>query len=103
MRGGVKSWICLASLAAGGCSTESQTVEVRAIPNAAAKLRPGSGLLADAAGQLALGTVGLALEGFRKALREQPNSAEAYAGIANAMKRWGATTSHARTTKRHWR
>jgi tetratricopeptide (TPR) repeat protein len=89
MRGGVKSWICLASLAAGGCSTEPQTVEVRAIPNAAAKLRPGSGLLADAAGQLALGNVGLALEGFRKALREQPNSAEAYAGIAKCYEAMG--------------
>jgi len=91
MRGGVSSWICLASLAAGGCATTTQTadVKIRAIPDAAAKLRPGSGLLADAAGQLALGNVGLALEGFRKALREQPNSPEAYAGIAKCYEAMG--------------
>jgi len=90
MRRGVSSWICLASLAAGGCaSTQTAELKIRAIPNAAAKLRPGSALLADAAGQLAIGNVGLAIEGFRKALREQPNSAEAYAGLAKCYEAMG--------------
>ena len=51
--------------------------------------RPRARLLADAAAQLALGNVGLALEGFRKALREQPDSADAYAGIANCYEAMG--------------
>jgi hypothetical protein len=46
-------------------------------------------VLAEANGQLALGNVGLALEGFRKALREQPNSPEAYAGIAKCYEAMG--------------
>ena len=84
MRGGITSFICGSCLIASGCTTAPQTadIKVRAIPDAAAKLRTGSGVLAEATGQLALGNVGLALEGFRKALREQPNNAEAYAGIA---------------------
>jgi hypothetical protein len=90
MRGGVSSWVCLASLVAGGCaSPQTAELKIRAIPDAAAKLRPGSALLADAAGQLAIGNVGLAIEGFRKALREQPNSAEAYAGLAKCYEAMG--------------
>jgi hypothetical protein len=91
MRGGVSTFVCLASLAATGCTTATQTadIKVRPLPDAADKLRPGSGLLADARAQLALGNVGLALEGFRKALREQPNSAEAYTGIAKAYEAMG--------------
>lgn len=90
MRGGISSWICLASLAAGGCATtQAAEVKIRSIPDAAAKLRSGSTLLADATGQLALGNVGLALEGFRKTLREQPNSPEAYAGIAKCYEAMG--------------
>ena len=91
MRGGVSTFVCLASLGAAGCTTVAQTadVKIRALPDAADKLRPGSGLLADARAQLALGNVGLALEGFRKALREQPDSAEAYTGIAKAYEAMG--------------
>jgi len=91
MRGGVSSLVCLAALATGGCTTVTQTAEIkiRPIPDASAKLRPGSGLLADAAAQLALGNVGLALEGFRKVLREQPDSADAYTGIAKCYEAMG--------------
>jgi len=91
MRGGITSFICSSCLVAAGCTTTTQTadIKVRAIPDAAAKLRSGSGVLAEATGQLVLGNVGLALEGFRKALREHPNSAEAYAGIAKCYEAMG--------------
>src|SRR4051794_20779592 len=75
MRGGVISFTSTVCMLAAGCASAPQTSElkIRAIPDASAKLRPGAALLADANGQLAIGNVGLALEGFRKALREQPN------------------------------
>ena len=89
MRGGVRSFICLASLAAGGCaSTQMADVKVRPIRDSSAKLRPGSEL-ADAYAQLALGNVGLAIEGFRKSLRENPNSPDAYSGLARAYEAMG--------------
>jgi hypothetical protein len=92
MRGGITSFICSSCLIAAGCTTtapRTADVKIRPIPDAAAKLRTGSGVLAEANGQLALGNVGLALEGFRKALREQPNSPEAYAGIAKCYEAMG--------------
>ena len=89
MRGGVSSFVCLAYLAAGGCAaTQTADVKIRPIPDASAKLRPGS-TLADANAQLALNNVGLAIEGFRKALRENPNSPEAYSGLARAYEAMG--------------
>jgi len=91
MRGGASSLVYAGFLLAAGCASAPQTAElkIRAIPDASAKLRPGSALLADANGQLAIGNVGLAIEGFRKALREQPNSADAYAGLARAYEAMG--------------
>jgi tetratricopeptide (TPR) repeat protein len=68
-------------LIAAGCATHTRTVQVRAIPDQSAKLRAGAGDLAQAKALLALGSVGLALEGFRKTLRDQPTNAEAMAGI----------------------
>lgn len=68
-------------LALAGCAATDQ-VQVRPIADPAAKYRYGGGLLAEARGQLALGNAGLALETFRKLQREQPASADAFAGIA---------------------
>ena len=53
MRGGITSFICGSCLIASGCTTAPQTadIKVRAIPDAAAKLRTGSGVLAEATGQ----------------------------------------------------
>ncbi len=82
MNGGFKSLLVVAILATAGCVGEPGTVKVRPLADPGSKLRPGDGLLADAKGQLALGNVGLALEGFRKAARERPDSAEALAGMA---------------------
>ena len=82
MNGGKKPWLVALSFAAAGCASTPNTVEVRPIADPGSKMRAGSDSLADAKGQLALGNVGLALEGFRKASRNEPNNAEAFAGMA---------------------
>jgi tetratricopeptide (TPR) repeat protein len=66
-----------------------KAVEIRPLADPSAKLRPGNALLGDARAQLALGNVGLALEGFRKVLRQQPDNPEAYAGIASCYAAMG--------------
>jgi LytR cell envelope-related transcriptional attenuator len=80
IRGG-KVLMVSGSLAIAGC-VATHDVKVRAIADPAAKFRYGGGLIAEARAQLALGNAGLALETFRKAQREQPESADAFAGIA---------------------
>jgi len=82
MNGGVKSLLLVASLAAAGCTGAPADVKIRPIADPGSKLRAGNDRLADARGQLALGNTGLALEGFRKAAREQPDNMEAFAGMA---------------------
>jgi tetratricopeptide (TPR) repeat protein len=69
------------SLAAAGCAT-NHDVQVRAIADPSAKMRYSGSLLAQARAQLAFNSVGLALETFRQIQREQPESAEVFAGIA---------------------
>jgi hypothetical protein len=71
-----------------GCAT-SPNLQVRAIPDPAAKLRFGGGLLSDGRAQLALGNAGTALETFRKLLREQPTNPDAFAGIAACYQAMG--------------
>jgi Tfp pilus assembly protein PilF len=78
---GAKILLVGVSLAAAGC-VATKDIKVRAIADPAAKLRFGGGLLAEGRAQLALGSVGLALETFRKLQREQPASADTFAGIA---------------------
>lgn len=70
-----------ASLAVSGC-LETENVKVRPIADAQSKYRYSGGLLGQARAQLAFGNPGLALESFRALLREQPESADAFAGIA---------------------
>jgi tetratricopeptide (TPR) repeat protein len=82
MHGGFKVLVVNGCLIAAGCVTDTGKLQVRAIPDEATSLRTGSGDLAQAKALLALGSVGLALEGFRKTLRGQPSNAEAMAGIA---------------------
>ena len=90
MREGSRLFTCASCLITAACAvTQTADFRIRAIPDAAAKLRPGTALLSDANGQLAIGNVGLALEGFRKALRDQPNSADAYSGIARCYEEMG--------------
>jgi len=71
-----------------GCAADHH-LQVRAIPDPAAKLRFGGGLLSDGRAQLALGNAGTALETFRKLLREQPTNPEAFAGIAACYQAMG--------------
>jgi hypothetical protein len=70
---------------------------VRAISDPDSKLHYSGGLLAEARGQLVIGAVGLALESFRTLQRQQPDSADAYAGIAAcyaAMGRYDLTRTN---------
>jgi tetratricopeptide (TPR) repeat protein len=91
MRGGQTFLIGSAVLALAGCSSGPGQVEVRALADPAAKLGAGSERLAEARGQLVLGNVGLAIEGYRAALREQPDSVEAMRGLAAAYDAMGRT------------
>lgn len=97
MKRGGTFLLAMASVAVAACAAQPNGVEIRAIADPSSKLRGGSDRLADARGQLALGNVGLALEGFRKAARERPDDAEAYAGMAacyDAMGRYDLAQSN---------
>ena len=76
----------IALLAASGCSGSGQ-LNIRPIGEAAANPRAPADRVALATGQLALGNVGLALEGFRRASREDPLSVEALLGIGACYER----------------
>ena len=79
-----------AMLSLVACGGEQGTLQIRPIkaPLAAgAKAVPFR--IAEARGQLALGNVGLALESFRLALREDPNSIDAMTGVAACYDRMG--------------
>ncbi len=78
-RGGFTLAAC-SSLAIAACSAPN--VQVRALPDPAAKLRQGGNELANARSMLALGNAGLALEGFRTLRITQPTNPDVYAGIA---------------------
>jgi hypothetical protein len=87
MRGG-RILLIGGSLATAGCAA-SHEFQVRAIPDPATKIRQGGAQIAEARSMLALGNAGLALEAFRKILREQPANADAYAGIAACYAQMG--------------
>jgi hypothetical protein len=82
MNGGIKSLLLVGCLAAASCAAAPEQVKIRPIADPGSKMRSGNDALADAKGQLAIGNTGLALEGFRRASRETPNNAEAFAGMA---------------------
>ncbi|HEX5237995.1 MAG TPA: LytR C-terminal domain-containing protein [Sphingomicrobium sp.] len=81
MRNGGKALAIGASFAIVGCATAGSNLQVRTV-DPAAKLHQGNDVLAAAQGLLALGSVGLALEGFRDAQRRQPSDPRPLAGIA---------------------
>jgi hypothetical protein len=71
-----------AALSLSGCA-QTGKLTIRAKPTGlAAGERPLSFRIAEARGQFALGNVALALEGFRRGLREEPGSVDAMNGIA---------------------
>ncbi len=76
------------AIAAAACTTNE--IEVRSIKQPlAAGRQPTDFRVAEGHSQLALGNVGLAIEAYRKALREQPDSMEALVGIATCYDRMG--------------
>jgi tetratricopeptide (TPR) repeat protein len=81
MHKGGKALAIGASFAIVGCAGTGSSLQVRAV-DPAAKLHQGNDELAAAQGLLALGSVGLALEGFRDAQRRQPADSRPLAGIA---------------------
>jgi hypothetical protein len=96
MNGGTKAALLISCAGLVGCSASMATVEVRPIANPSAALARGGDALAVARGQLMLGNVGLALEGFRKAQRDNPGNPAALAGIGDcyaAMSRFDLAQS----------
>ena len=90
MRGGVNAIMFTAALATAGCVTDSDKLQIRPLADAFTKAtKAGSPTVAEGRGLLAVGSVGLAIEAFRKALREQPNSIEALAGLAECYDQMG--------------
>jgi tetratricopeptide (TPR) repeat protein len=76
-------------LAAASCGEEGK-LEVRSTPSPfAAGQRAVPFRIAEANGQFALGNVALALEGYRKALREDPANLDALAGLAACYDQMG--------------
>ena len=82
MKRGAKFLVSAAVLAVAACGGEQANLEVRSIPTPLAQgTKPVPFRIAEARGQLALGNVALALESFRKAWRDDPNSIDALAGM----------------------
>ena len=83
-------WLVSAVLACSACLADQGKLEIRSVERG---LKNGSEpvpfRIAEARGHLALGNVALALEGFRKAAREDPASMEALAGMADCYDRMG--------------
>ncbi len=85
--------------AVGVASCSAGDVEVRSIKQPLADGRqPANFRVAEGNGQLALGNVGLALEAYRKALREEPDSIDAMMGLATCYDRMG----RADLSRRHY-
>lgn len=91
MRGGTAIAIAAAAAAMAGCASNGRQVEVRALADPAARLGVGDQRVLEARGQLALGNVGLAIEGFHAELREQPNNIEVMKGLAACYDAMGRT------------
>jgi len=89
MNGGVKAALLVSCLSFAGCTTTAKEVKVRAIPDPAAELSRGGDLTSLARGELLIGNVGLALEGFRKAQRAYPTDAAPLAGIGDCYAAMG--------------
>ena len=89
MNGGVKAALFMSCAALGGCTAGTDEVKVRPIADPAAAFRGGGDTVALARGQLMIGDAGLALEGFRKAQRYDPNNPAALQGIGDCYAAMG--------------
>jgi hypothetical protein len=83
MKRGGKFFGTAAILSVAACGGEQGKLEIRPIgAPLAAVSKPVPLRIAEARGHLALGNVALALESFRKAMREDPGSVDAQTGVA---------------------
>jgi hypothetical protein len=88
MNGGAKYLLATVALTSG-CASQP-AIKLRALPDPlAAARKPGNPVLGEARAMLALGNVGTAIEGFRQAQREQPDSIEPLAGLAECYDQMG--------------
>ncbi len=97
----MKNHLAFLSMAAaiGVASCGAEGVELRSIKQPLADGRqPANFRVAEGNSQLALGNVGLALEAYRKALREEPDSIDAMMGLATCYDRMG----RADLSRRHY-
>jgi tetratricopeptide (TPR) repeat protein len=82
--------VTVAVLACTACLGESGKLEIRSVESGLkAGPEPVPFRIAEARSHLALGNVALALEGFRKAVRDDPASIEGHAGMADCYDRMG--------------
>ena len=81
------SVLVTATLILWGCAAPMNKIEIK--PVGAVQIRPPSEQIAYARAQLALGNIGLAIEAFRKAIRERPDNAEAIGGLADTYAAMG--------------
>ena len=90
MKRGGKFLVSTTILAVAACGGQNDKFEIRSTPTPLAQgKRPVPFRITEARGQLALGNTALALEAFRVAAREDPNSIDALAGIANCYDQMG--------------
>lgn len=90
MKRGGKFLVSTTAFAVAACGGEQGKLEIRSTPKPLAQIkRAVPERIAEARGQLGLGNVALALTSFRIAAREDPNSIDALAGIADCYDRMG--------------
>ena len=90
MNGGAKFLGYTAILAVAACGGQQGKLTIRSIgAPLSSEAKPVPFRIAEAQAQFARGNVALALESFRKALREDPRSVEAMTGIAASYDRMG--------------
>jgi len=90
MKRGGKFLVSTTAFAVVACGGQQGKLEIRSTPTPLAEVkRPVPERIAEARGQLGLGNVALALTSFRIAAREDPNSIDALAGIADCYDRMG--------------
>lgn len=90
MKRGAKFLVSTMLLSLAGCGGEMGKLEIRSTPTKLARgEQPVPARIAEARGQLAIGNVALALEAFRIAARDDPNSTDALLGIATCYDQMG--------------
>jgi hypothetical protein len=88
MKRGGKFLVSTTAFAVAACGGQQGKLEIRSTPKSLAAIkRAVPERVAEARGQLGLGNVALALTSFRIAAREDPNSVDALAGIAECYDR----------------